>query len=143
MNELQVTTSSAARSTIISTTAAIGSTPTSNTPINTGTSSSSSSSEFSAGAKAGVGVGSVLGVALVAAICWLAWILRKKSKHRYLYADQNRTELVHRAPIPYDPKDLPVNMPHYVPFHDQTPYASPHEAQAQPVPERHELSASR
>ncbi|KAH8728172.1 hypothetical protein GQ44DRAFT_824469 [Phaeosphaeriaceae sp. PMI808] len=89
-----VTTSSAASSTPSSIPASTGSIPTSTAPASTGTPPPSNNDGLSTGAKAGIGIGTTLGVALIAAISWLAWVLNKNSKNKH-QQKHNESELMH------------------------------------------------
>jgi hypothetical protein len=143
MQTSQITTSSVASSTSLSTLAAITrSTPTSSAPENTGTSAPVNDGGLSTGEKAGLGVGSVLGVALIAALCWLAWVMRKKSISRPQHDTYDEAELVTHVPAHYDHKGSNSDAPTYVPTPGHYVYAdmrNAHEAEATPVPDRHEL----
>ncbi|KAF2120936.1 hypothetical protein BDV96DRAFT_281307 [Lophiotrema nucula] len=60
----------------------------------------SSKSGLSTGAKAGIGVGTALGVTLIAAILYLAWVIRKKSKSTGRTTVEPSTSATTPAPIP-------------------------------------------
>ncbi|KAL6707676.1 hypothetical protein ACN47E_003797 [Coniothyrium glycines] len=107
---------------------------------------------LSTGAKAGIGVGSVLGVALVAAICSLAWVLRSKSRSGHRYTGPEQAELVERAPAPYDaPPEKPggaytaTTYHHHAAPQEYAPIDGIAEAYSPPplAVERHELPAHR
>ncbi|KAH7359737.1 hypothetical protein BKA66DRAFT_472336 [Pyrenochaeta sp. MPI-SDFR-AT-0127] len=86
------------------------------------------------GAKAGIGVGAVLGVALVGAILFLAWIMRRNSKNNVAYSGFDQSELVQKPSVLYSPKDTSLG----VPIGSHLPYA-----QDQIQSEPYELSGTR
>jgi hypothetical protein len=53
----------------------------------------------------GVGVGSALGVALIAAISWLAWILHRKSRSKLRNDNHDQTEPSYQEAVQQYPKN--------------------------------------
>jgi hypothetical protein len=122
-------------------TATTGPNPTLITSTNAGIPSNTSDDELPIGAKAGIVIGSVLGFALVAAICWLAWVLHKKSKNDSQYTSHDQAELVQQM----RPKSTNLAVSHFNPSYDQTQCIydhtlGPYETHARIAQERHELA---